>query len=325
MQDGLRAFVSLLPEPKTGNMFFVSYNLIYSGILPIAVTFLGFLPQLLILFACMEMSRHFRMPNGLSGLMLGFGCTTVAVSSLDKKTTEAQKAKILLLSFIPCAAKIPVLLVFVTGFFEFSFYIIYLLYLMTICVGVLVFLIFCLVKKINLKKFFTNLSNSCTKIFFTKQSMHDSLKNILNQTLQFFKRLGFPILISGTLIYFLSHYDFRLLYTTEIQNSILYNIAGIISPLLSPIGLGSAVILTVLLFGLLGKEMIASTLAILGPTIVFTNSSAIAFLVFVMLYPTCINAFFATKRKVGLNFALTVTAINLTVAYLTAGLIYWIL
>jgi len=326
----LSQLTALIPSPTQGARLFVLHDLAYSGIVPILITFLGFLPQLLILFSCIEAVRHLKLPHGLNSLLLGFGCTTIAISAIEKeesgedntKEINKTKSKTLLMSFIPCSAKIPVLLIFVTGFFQFSFFTIYLLYAACLAIGFAVYALYCKRKELNPLHFLKHESKQQSSDE-RAQNIFRSIGRILLQTLLFFKRLGLPLLIGATLIYFLSHYTFSLNYTDHVQASILYRIADFISPIFSAIGLGNAVAITVLIFGLLGKEMIATALVIMATAATFTYASALAFLAFVMLYPTCLNAFFAARKKISTRFAFFVALINFLTAYVVAGFIYW--
>ncbi|MCL2851202.1 MAG: hypothetical protein FWE01_02470 [Firmicutes bacterium] len=337
VQSGLGRLIEIVPSPVREQRLFILHDLAYNGLLPIVVTFLGFLPQLLILFICLEVLKRFRISDGIVPFMTGFGCTMVAVSTIgtmkkggprnlglwptfkEKQMIERQKARVLLLSFIPCSAKIPVLLIFVTGFFQFSFLTIYLLYALATVTGLGVYWIYCRTKGVNLQ-----LSKKVdVKKDEQKEKICSSMKRVIFQVLSFFRRLSFPILISAMIIYFSSHYTFSLRYTAEIQNSILYQIANFVAPLFTYVGLGNAVIITVLVLGLLGKEMIASSLAIIGSAVTFTQASALAFLTFVMLYPACLNTFFTIRKKIGIRFAFFVAGINLAVAYVMAGFMYW--
>ncbi|MFR3409901.1 MAG: nucleoside recognition domain-containing protein [Christensenellales bacterium] len=83
------------------------------------------------------------------------------------------------------------------------------------------------------------------------------------------------------------------------QESILGSIAGAIAPIFAPLGFGSVAVTAALLTGLLAKESIISTLAVLAgqgsiraalAASLPTPAAALALMTFVLLYPPCAAA-----------------------------------
>ena len=248
--------------------------------------------------------------------MMGFGCTTLAVASHTPTRTRTAT-----LSFIPCSAKIPVILIFVNSFFEFPFYVIFVLYVLTIVVVCVVATCFPDAVSTRVKETKCTLCNESSSLETRKENQVSQpfsiLKTSLNQTLKFLHKLGPPILLVTIALYYLSHYTFHLQYTTEPNQSILYNIARVFSPFFAPLGLGNGAVVATLVLGLLGKELIVAGLESIC-TSIFSPASAFAFLVFVMLYPVCMNAFITIKNHHGKRFAATLAALNFAVAWVVA-------
>jgi len=274
----------------------------------VATTLLGLLPQILILFSFFYFFERARL-NFPSSVVMGFGCTTVAVS-----TTKSRRTAILL-PFIPCSAKAPVVLM-VAAALRLNFFVIFLMYMGCVAVGIVASRAVC----------------SDKDCFVACAPCKDAfLPSVLRNTLQFFKRISGPVLIAAAVLYFLKSYTFSLGQAASFSDSILFWICDFFSPLFVPLGLGSAAVIAALAFGVLGKELVAATLVLFAspPLLLstaapfgFTVASLAAFVVFFMLYPTCVSAVRATSAQVGWRIAFLGVTLNLTVAYATAFAVY---
>lgn len=106
-------------------------------------------------------------------------------------------------------------------------------------------------------------------------------------------------------------YNSSLVFVEDTSLSILANIAGFISPIFAPIGLGDWRIVTSLISGFLMKESVVSSLAVLysGAYEITANigpAVAVSFLVFCLLYTPCIAAINSVRRELGVKWALFV-------------------
>ena len=131
-------------------------------------------------------------------------------------------------------------------------------------------------------------------------------------------------------------FDFKL--TSNIEQSILYQISLKISWLFTPIGLNSPAIVSCLIVGLIAKELIVSafimfnkatstasliaSLTMLGSCIHFTNASALSFLVFVLLYSPCISTIAVQFKELGKKYAILGLIVQNLTAYILAMLTF---
>lgn len=317
-QTLLTNLFDLIPHVSQLHSLFVPLDILHSGLFPVITTLLGFLPQVIILFTALELLKFIPMFAKYQHLMLGFGCTTLAVSTICDKSCKTKRCReITLLTFIPCGAKMPIMMIIINGFFAVGFLVMYTFYVGAVLLGLVSYYIY---KKFQERK------NSHVILKEAKNpAKHEkknfNYKNILFNTKDFLKRLGIPVITISLILYFLANYNFHLRHTTDITQTMLYNIATIFSPLFEPIGLGPPVIITALIFGLIGKEMMAVPLATLGMPI-FTTAGALSFMAFAILYPVCVSAIIAIRNKTSTKFAVGLMAFNLIVAYMIAFLIF---
>jgi ferrous iron transport protein B len=112
------------------------------------------------------------------------------------------------------------------------------------------------------------------------------------------------------------------------QDSILAAIAGVLAPLMAPIGLGDWRICTSLIAGFMAKESVVATLQVLfagGVSTVLTVASAGSLLVFSLLYTPCVAAIASIKRELGGRWAVFVVIWQCVIAWIAALIIYLIL
>ena len=345
-QDILGWLFGLIPHVSQNHIMFVPLDILHSGLFPVIITLLGFLPQVMILFAVLELLKSIPWLGQYQHLMLGFGCTTLAVSTMGDNClgnkasfmTQEEGAgrspaslksplegvgggicynkkcrDITLLTFIPCGAKMPIMMIFVNGFFNFGFLVLYGLYIGAVMIGLFSWW---LMRRINKTKDYDTNREENNEII-----PRFNYKNIFTNTRDFLKRLGLPIITISLILYFLANYTFHLQYTSKITQTMLYNIATIFSPIFAPIGLGSPIIITALIFGLIGKEMMIVPLATLGIPI-YTMAATLSFMVFAILYPVCISAIIAIRNKTNTKFAVGLAMSNLAVAYVFAFMVF---
>ena len=282
----------------------------------VATTLLGLLPQILILFSYF----YFLEKSGLnfpSHILMGFGCTTVAVSTTKDKRTA------ILLPFIPCSAKAPVILM-VAAALRLNFFVIFLMYAGCVLIGIAVSRTFARVRHCE-----EHLRSKADEAIPTRKT--NFAKSVTLNTLQFFKRISGPVLIAAAVLYFLKSYTFHFARAVTFNESVLFWICDLLSPCFMPLGLGSAAVIAALAFGFLGKELAAATvLMFASPALLlstaapfgFTTASLAAFVVFFMLYPSCICAIRATAAQVGGRTAFLGVCLNLVVAYVAAFAVY---
>ena len=271
---------------------------------------LSFLPQIVLLYSLLsflEQSGYvarmvflfepFFAKLGLSGksvfgLLLGFGCTTLALPSVQTIDNDTAKTKTaLLLPYITCHAKLPIIASIAAAiFFECQVLIILLMYFIGVAVALLIAFV---LQKVYPTKIKSEI------IEFTPLRM-PRLTAVFKSSIvaagAFLRKVGTIIFVFGIVIWFLKTFDFTLQPVNRIEDSILSQIARLIAPIFAPLGFEWGEVVA-LLVGIVAKEMVLSTIFLLngGAGVVdgvvsFDICSGIAFLVFCVLYTPCISA-----------------------------------
>ncbi len=325
-------------------------SLIAGGIIPGVGMVLTFLPQILILFlfiSILEDSGYmarvaFMLDSvlrkfGLNGkvfipMITGFGCTVPAIMATRTLENEKdRKIAILITPFMSCGARLPVYLVFASIFFPnnttFAIFTLYIL-------GIVVALVMSLILKNSIFKgddapFILELPPYRAPIFI------NVALTLWEKAKGFLFRAGSVLLPASIFIWFLQSFDLTLHLTENIDQSILAYIGNAIAPIFTPLGFGDWIASVSLLTGLVAKEAVVSTLAILyntgdsttalndAITGAFTTASAYSYMVFVLLYTPCIAAISATYREFGsLKKTLYTIVYQFGVAYIVALIIY---
>jgi ferrous iron transport protein B len=259
----------------------------------------------------------------LFSILLGFGCTTLAVCSLESIPDKKQRNKIaLLLSFIPCSAMLPLIMLLLLGVLAVPFYVVFLVYLISIFVGLLFAF---LIKDKNSTRQSPHQSpteyiTACPLLF---PNIPDALRQSIYKTLLFTKKIAVAFVVSAFVIVILARFTFQFKYTADSENSILFYICGVWSPIFKPVGLDNPAIICALLFGIIAKESAISVL-LLFPEIVsgLSVASAVSLLVFYTLYPVCVSCCMAISQHCSKKTMPRLFVYNLIIAYLFSFFIY---
>ena len=314
-------------------------SLILEGIFEGVGTVVSFLPIIILMFFFLSMLEDsgyiarvaFVMDKllrrlGLYGrsivpMLLGFGCTVPAVMSTRTLPSERdRRMTILLTPFMSCTAKLPIYGFFVSVFFPgYAWLIITALYILGIITGILIALVF----KSTLFKgkavpFVMELPNyRIPKLKNVRQLLWEKSKDFL-------QRAFTVILIATIVVWFLSNFDFGLNLVDNSQESMLASIAGIIAPIMKPVGLGDWRIVTSLISGFMAKESVVSVMETLfaGNVAAIGTASAMSMLVFSLLYTPCVAAVAAIRREMGRRWAVTVVVWQCFLAWLAALLVH---
>lgn len=150
-----------------------------------------------------------------------------------------------------------------------------------------------------------------------------ALKNVArllwDKAKDFLQRAFSVILIASIVVWFLQNFDFRLNLVADSQNSILAAISGFLSPVFSFHGFADWRIVTALVAGFMAKESVVSTLSVLlvgtSVTALISPPSALALLVFCLLYTPCVAAVAAIKRELGGKWALLIVLSQCAIAW----------
>lgn len=314
----------------------VIHSLVIDGIFSGVGSVLSFLPIVVTLFfflSLMEDSGYIARvaffmdkllrKTGLSGrsivpMLIGFGCTVPAVmSTRTLPSSRDRKMTILLTPFMSCTAKLPIYAFFVNAFFQQHGALIMIgLYLLGIITGILITLLF----KNTLFKgeavpFVMELPN------YRIPGAKNVAQLLWEKAKDFLTRAFSVILLATMVVWFLQTFDFHLNIVEDSSNSILAHIAGLIAPVLKPVGLGDWRIVTSLISGVMAKESVVSTMEILfadGITSALTTSGAASMLVFSLMYTPCIAAIASIKRELGRKWAAAVVFWQCFVAWVAS-------
>ena len=112
---------------------------------------------------------------------------------------------------------------------------------------------------------------------------------------------------------------------TDPQDSILSRIAGFLSPLMRPIGLGDWRIGTSLISGFIAKESVVSTMQMLfadGVENALTTLSAVCLMTFSLLYTPCVAAVASIRREMGVKWSIGVVLWQCAIAWIITSLVH---
>ncbi|SFC56839.1 ferrous iron transport protein B [Clostridium uliginosum] len=318
-------------------------SLIVGGIISGVGGIIVLLPIILVLFICITILEDsgymarvaFLMDKlmrnmGLSGkafipMIIGFGCTVPAI--MTARTLESEKDRKLTALLVPlmsCNARLPVYTVFAAVFFEsHRGLIVASLYLLGIIIA---FLLGILLKNTYFKK------NEEPFIIEIPEYKIPKLSSIIKQTLdkasEFLKKAGTIIFAMSVLIWFLSNFNLHGM-VDQVNDSILASIGNVIAPIFAPLGFGNWQSAVSLLSGLLAKESVLASMGVIFSgdlsmilPVHFTNLSAYAFLVFILLYTPCISVVGTMKKEFGTKFTLISVFYQLILAWIVAFLVF---
>lgn len=287
-------------------------RLIVEGLMTGVGSVVSFLPMLLILFACLSLLEDsgymaraaFLMDRpmralGLSGrsfipLLLGFGCSVpAALSARSMRGERDRRFTLLMIPFVSCSAKMPVFAALST-LLPGGAWMIFALCALGISLAALI-------AQILRETLFPGESAAFVMELppYRLPLMSSVLRKVLRRTGEFLSRACSVILLSSVVVWLIGRFTWTGAWAASTQESILGSIAGAIAPIFAPLGFGSVAVTAALLTGLLAKESIISTLAVLAgqgsiraalAASLPTPAAALALMTFVLLYPPCAAA-----------------------------------
>ena len=280
-------------------------------------------------------------------LIMGFGCNVPAI--MATRTIESHSSRlitILINPFISCSARIPVLLLFAGTFFpESAGTAMILMYMFGTLIAVIT-------AKVLRKAYFKVDETPFVMELppYRMPTLSATLRHMWDKGKQYLKKMGGIILVASIIIWFLSYYPQNPVFigsssalaeqmdeedgSEQLEYSYLGRIGKFCEPVMKPLGLdwkASVAILT----GTAAKEIVVSTLGILyhnedeatlSKTLVdsgdFTKRSALAFMIFILLYFPCIAALAAINSEAGKRWALFSIVYNTALAWIIAFTVY---
>ncbi len=316
-------------------------SLIIDGIFNGVGSVLSFLPVIVTLFfflSILEDSGYmarvaFVMDKllrkiGLSGrsivpMLIGFGCSVPGIMASRTLPSERdRKMTVILTPYMSCSAKIPIYGFFAAAFFpKSSALVMIMLYFTGIVVGIILAMIM-------RKTMFTG--EAVPFVMELPNYRMPAAKNVMQllwEKAKDFLQKAFTIIFIATIaIWFLQTFDIHLNVVNDSKDSILAIVAGWLVPLFKPLGFGDWRISTSLITGFMAKESVVSTLSVLfGSTESLMTAlnplTALALLVFCLLYTPCVAAVTSVKRELGGKWAFGVVISQCVVAWIAAFLV----
>ena len=303
-------------------------GLIVDGIIGGVGSVLGFVPQIMVLFFLLSiledcgymarvafiMDRIFRK-FGLSGksfipMLISSGCGVPGImSTRTMENDRDRKMTIMLTTFIPCSAKLPIIALIAGALFGGASWVAPAAYFLGI-----IMIIIC---GIILKK--TKLFSGDPSPFVMELPQYHipSLKGVLMHVWErgkaFIVKAGTIIFVSCGVVWFLQSFNWSL-EMVDAGDSILASMGNVIAPIFAPLGFGNWQSAVATVTGLVAKENVVGTFGVLfgiadaaedDPTLaaniagMFTVASAFAFVAFNMLCAPCFAAIGAIRREMG--------------------------
>ena len=317
-------------------------GLINDGIIGGVGAVLGFVPQIMLLFFLLSlledcgymariafiMDRIFRK-FGLSGksfipVLISSGCGVPGI--MATRTMENDKDRritIMLTTFIPCGAKIPIIALFTGAIFGGASWVAPCVYFLGIFMIIICGII------LNKTKVFKG--EPAPFVMELPQYHIPSLKGVLihmwDRAKAFIIKAGTLIFAMSIILWFLSNFNFSGM--TDVNDSILASIGGFIAPIFKPLGFGNWQSSVSLLTGLIAKETVVSSMGVIFAgnlevmlPLHFTALSALSFMVFILLYTPCITAVGTMKKEFGTKITLFSITYQLILAWSISFLVF---
>ena len=303
-------------------------GLINDGIIGGVGAVLGFVPQIMLLFfllAILEdcgymariafiMDRIFRK-FGLSGksfipVLISSGCGVPGI--MATRTMENDKDRritIMLTTFIPCGAKLPIIALFAGAIFGGASWVAPSVYFLGIFMIIICGII------LNKTKVFKG--EPAPFVMELPQYHITSFKGVIlhmwDRAKAFIVKAGTIIFVACAVIWFTSSFSWTL-QMVDAQDSILASIGKVIAPIFAPLGFGNWQSAVSTLTGFVAKENVVGTFGVLfgiaeaaedTPVLLtqigsmFTAASGLAFIAFNMLNAPCFAAIGAIRREMG--------------------------
>jgi len=327
-------FFGAIVQPAVGNWLTAVGSadwlngLIVDGIIGGVGAVLGFVPQMFILFFFLSiledcgymarvafiMDRIFRK-FGLSGksfipLLIASGCGVPGImASRTIENEKDRKMTIMVTTFIPCSAKLPLIALVAGAFFPGSPWVAPAMYFMGI--------IMVIISGVILKKTKLFVGDPAPFVMELPQYHVPGTKGVMihvwERAKAFIIKAGTVIFVASGLIWFLSNFAWNM-QMVEQNQSMLADIGHVIAPIFIPLGFGTWQAAVATVSGLVAKENLVGTFGVLyglkdasenDPTMVkefaalFTTVGALSFMVFNLLCAPCFAAIGAMKREMG--------------------------
>ena len=296
-----------------------------------------FLPQILILYffiSLMEDSGYmaraaFIMDKlmhkmGLHGksfipLIMGFGCNVPAV--MATRTIESRRSRLITMMIIPfmsCSARLPIYIMVIGMFFapQHQAWVMLTLYLVGIMVAVIVS---------KLLSTFVIKGEDTPFVMELPPYRWPTTKAIVRHTWEkgkeYLKKMGGVILVASIIVWALGYFSTTGV-ASSLEDSLIGSIGRFVEPMFRLQGFNWQLDVS-LICGVGAKEIVASTMGVLGGLEGLSPLTAYCFLLFVLLYFPCIATVVAIRHETGSwRWALIAAAYTTVVAWVVSAVVH---
>ncbi len=314
-------------------------SMLVDGIIGGVGAVIVFLPQILILYffiSLMEDSGYMaraafimdKMMHGMGlhgksfiPLVMGFGCNVPAV--MATRTIESRRSRLitmLILPFMSCSARLPIYIMITGTFFavEYRSWVMLSLYVVGIVTAVIVSKIF---STIVIK------GEDTPFVMELPPYRWPTAKAIGRHTWEkgkeYLKKMGGVILVASIIVWALGYFG-PMGVAPSMEESYIGRMGQLIAPLFTPQGFNWQLDVS-LIAGVGAKEIVASTIGVLGGLDGLTPLVAYCYLLFVLLYFPCIATITAIKHETGSwKWALFAACYTTVLAWFVSAVVYQI-
>ncbi|NCB48581.1 MAG: ferrous iron transport protein B [Clostridia bacterium] len=364
LSQGLKELFDLVAIPTKQFLISINSPIWVVGLFSTAIIsgvggLLSFIPQIVLLFLFLSlledsgyMSRlafsfeEIFYKFGLSGksiftILMSLGCSTTAVMTarnIEDKNTKLKTA--MLTPYMSCSAKLPIYAVIGGSFFgKGNILVIISMYVLGLIVALIVSNI------LNRGKL---RSGERSFILEFPQYRLPNFRRVFSVIWQncktFVVKVSTILLSFSVIVWILQNFSFSFIYvpTSTYAVSMLETVGKWLCFIFVPIGLGNYGIVVSLLVGVMAKEMVVATMAIInkvpnsnnfdeqlgssflssGFVITFSPVTAIVMMVFSLLYLPCVSTMAVLRQEIGLKWTLFACTLQFSIAYGICFLIY---
>ena len=312
-------------------------SMLVDGVIGGVGSVIVFMPQILILYcfiSIMEDSGYmaraaFIMDRlmhkmGLHGksfipLVMGFGCNVPAV--MATRTIESRRSRLITMMILPlmsCSARLPIYIMIIGTFFavEYQSWVMVSLYLIGIILSVIVSKIF---------STFIIKGEDTPFVMELPPYRFPTFRAIGRHTWEkgkeYLKKMGGVILVASILVWAMGYFSFSGV-AESMESSIIGRLGQAVEPLFALQGFGWQLDVS-LIAGVGAKEIVASTIGVLGGLETLSTLQAYCFLLFVLIYFPCLATIFAIKNETGSwHWAFTSAIYTTVLAWIISAVVY---
>ena len=314
-------------------------SMLVDGVIGGVGSVIVFLPQILILYcfiSIMEDSGYmaraaFIMDKlmhkmGLHGksfipLVMGFGCNVPAV--MATRTIESRRSRLITMMILPlmsCSARLPIYIMIIGTFFavEYQSWVMISLYAIGILLSVVVSKVF---------STFIIKGDDTPFVMELPPYRFPTLRAVVRHTWEkgkeYLKKMGGIILVASILVWAMGYFSFTGV-AESMETSIICRLGQAVAPIFTPQGFNWQLDVS-LITGVGAKEIVASSIGVLGGLESLTPLQGYCYLLFVLIYFPCIATIVAIKNETGSWRWACVSAVYTTcLAWVVSALVYQI-